>query len=85
MITIEKRNIELNTEEFREELIEVCKLIKRNSPLSFAITIKGINEHFGLKLKTTDFYILCEQLGYKPRVGRKLHSIRFSDLGINDK
>ena len=83
MITIEKRKIELNIEEFRCELLEVCRLLKRHSPSTFGITIKGINEHFGIKLKTTDFYLLCEELGYKSRQGRRNRYLNFDDIGID--
>ena len=82
MIRIQKRTLELNTEEFREELIQVCKLIKKHNPSSFGITMKGINEHFGIKLKTTDYYMLCDELGYKTRLGRKSRYISFEEIGI---
>jgi len=83
MINIQKRKIELNTEEFREELKEVCKLIKKHNPSSFGITIKGINEHFGVKLKITDFYILCDILGYKSNMGTKTRYLSFKEIGID--
>jgi hypothetical protein len=70
MIKIEKRTIEICLEEFREELIELCKLTKKHSGATIGINAKGINEHFGLKMKITDFYVLSEQLGYKVRRGK---------------
>lgn len=83
MITIQKRTLVLNTEEFRQELKEVCRLIKRHNNSSFGITMKGINEHFGVKLKITDYYMLCDELGYKTRIGKKSRYIHFDEIGID--
>ena len=80
MIKIEKRTIEICLEEFREELIELCKLTKKHSGSTIGISTKDINEHFGLKLKITDFYVLSEQLGYKVRRGKFWY---FDDMDIS--
>ena len=79
MIKIEKRAIEISIEEFREELIELCKLTKKHNGSTIGISAKGINDHFGLKMKITDFYILSEQLGYRVRRGKFWY---FDDMGL---
>ncbi|QQV90548.1 hypothetical protein Danklef1_64 [Polaribacter phage Danklef_1] len=70
MIKVEKRTIEICLEEFREELIELCKLIKKHNGSRIGIGVKDINEHFKLKMKISDFYVLSEQLKYNVRRGK---------------
>ncbi|AZA49722.1 hypothetical protein EG346_16730 [Chryseobacterium carnipullorum] len=65
MITIEKRKIEVSIPEFKEEVKELCRLLKRNSRNTIGIGEKTLNSHFKTKLTVTDFYILTEQLEYR--------------------
>ena len=80
MINIEKRIIEICLEEFREEIIELCKLIKKHNGSRIGIGVKDINEHFELKMKISDFYFLSEQLGYKVRRGKFWY---FDDMDLS--
>jgi hypothetical protein len=68
-IKIEKRTLELNRDEFVAELKEHAKLIQKHSPSTFGITIKWFNIEFGLKLKSSDYYKLADELGIKLKRG----------------
>jgi len=79
MIIVEKRKIELSLEEFEGEVIELCKLIKKHNSNVIGIGVKNLNEHFKLKLNTTDFFILSEQLNFKVKYGKFWY---FEDIGV---
>lgn len=68
-LKITKTKIEVNTEEFRKDLIELCELILKHSPNTFGIGLKTLNSSFGIKLSAIDFYKISEELGYSVRRG----------------
>lgn len=62
VIVIRRVSVEVSLMEFKEELDELCEMIKKHSPMTAGINLKTINEHFGTKLRMYDFFILSEQL-----------------------
>ncbi len=70
MITIEKRKVEISIDELKAEIANLCKLIKKHNPMGIGIGHKQLNDHFGIKMKQTDFYKLSDQLEYKVYRGK---------------
>jgi hypothetical protein len=70
MIKVEKRVIEIDKEAFIKDLKEYVELLKRHNKSIMGIGTTSLNNHFGTKLKTTDFYMLSEKLGLEVRYGK---------------
>lgn len=68
-IKITKTKVEVNTEEFKKEVIELCELILKHSPSTYGLTLKRLNTSFGIRLSVIDFYKLSEELNYTVRRG----------------
>ncbi|MNL28518.1 hypothetical protein D3C87_1501630 [compost metagenome] len=68
-LKITKTKIEVNTEEFKKEVVELCELILKHNPSTFGIALKTLNSSFGIRLNDIDFYKLSEELGYTVRRG----------------
>lgn len=69
MIKVTKTKIELNVDEFKNEVVELCKTIEKHSPSTYGINYKTLNTKFGIKLNKYDFYELSEKLGFTIRRG----------------
>lgn len=70
MIQIIKRTIEVDNESFIKELKDFCSLMKKHAPNTIGIGVKSINNHFGVKLNVTDFYLLSDELNLKVYSGK---------------
>lgn len=68
-IKITKTKVEVNTEEFKKEVVELCELILKHNPNTFGIALKTLNSSFGIRLSIVDFYKLSEELEYTVRRG----------------
>ncbi len=62
-ITIEKREITVNKEEFIKALVEYTKLYKKHNRSVIAIGFGILKNEFNLKLKGSDWYVLANFIG----------------------
>jgi len=67
MIKITKTKIDLNVDEFKNEVIELCKTIEKHNPYAYGISVQTLNKKFGIRLTIFDFYELSEKLGFTIR------------------
>lgn len=65
MIKIEKRIIEVDIQQFKNELKKLAELNKKHNGSLIGISYKKINEIFKLKLQDMDFFELSEKLNLK--------------------
>lgn len=70
MIKIIKTKIEVDVEQFKNEVIELCKTIEKHSPSTYGISVQTLNKKFGIRLTVFDFYELSEKLGFTVRRGK---------------
>jgi hypothetical protein len=78
-IKIVKTEIEVNLDEFRAEVGNVCRLCKNANISQFAAKFPVFKRELGLKLTELQFFDICMYAGIEVR----RNAIRFDQFGIS--